>query len=66
MGWPQNPRCSMDETLRLIRELHQQRFYGSLTLKFEAGEIVVVKKEETIKPANYRDNRGVKHESEKQ
>lgn len=40
----------MDDAIRLIRELAQQGFYGSLTLKFEAGQVVVLKKEETIKP----------------
>lgn len=48
----------MEETLALIRRLATERFYGSITLKFEAGKVVVLKKEETIKPKNYRDNRG--------
>ncbi len=34
----------------LIRELAERRFYGSLTLKFEAGKVVILKKEETLKP----------------
>ena len=34
----------------LLRELAERRFYGSLTLKFEAGRIVIVRKEETLKP----------------
>ena len=34
----------------LIRELADRHFYGSLTLKFEAGRIVILKKEETLKP----------------
>ena len=34
----------------LIRELAESRFYGSLTLKFEAGKVVTLKKEETLKP----------------
>ena len=34
----------------LIRQLADQHFYGSLTLKFEAGRIVILKKEETLKP----------------
>ncbi len=34
---------------RLLHELERQRFYGSLTLKFEAGKIVLLKKEETLK-----------------
>jgi len=48
----------MEETFALIRRLASERFYGSITLKFESGQVVVLKKEETIKPKNYRDNRG--------
>jgi len=32
-----------------IRRLVALKFYGALTLKFEAGKIVSLKKEETIK-----------------
>lgn len=49
----------MEQIFALIRRLARERFYGSLTLKLESGEVVVLKKEETIKPLNnYRDNRG--------
>jgi hypothetical protein len=48
----------MEETFALIRRLATERFYGSVTLKFEAGQVVILKKEETIKPKNCRDNRG--------
>jgi len=48
----------MEETFALIRRLASEHFYGSITLKFENGQVVVLKKEETIKPKNYRDNRG--------
>jgi hypothetical protein len=48
----------MDELFSLIRRLASDRFYGSLTLKFESGQVVVLKKEETIKPKDYRDHRG--------
>jgi hypothetical protein len=48
----------MEQLFALIRRLASERFYGSLTLKFESGQVVVLKKEETIKPYNYRDNRG--------
>jgi hypothetical protein len=54
----------MEETLALIRRLATERFYGSITLKFEAGKVVVLKKEETIKPKDYRDNRGEAVEQE--
>ena len=48
----------MEKIFALIRRLATEQFYGSLTLKFESGQVVVVKKEETIKPKNYRDHRG--------
>jgi hypothetical protein len=41
----------MDEAIELIRQLSRERFYGALTLKFEAGRIVIIKKEETLKPS---------------
>lgn len=34
----------------LLAELQRQCAYGSLTLKFEAGKVVIIKKEETLKP----------------
>lgn len=33
----------------IIRDLISTRFYGSVLIKFEAGKIVHVKKEESIK-----------------
>jgi hypothetical protein len=41
----------MDEALNLISQLARDRFYGALTLKFEAGRVTTIKKEETFKPA---------------
>lgn len=57
----------MHETIELLKRLARERFYGSVTVKFEAGTVTVVKKEETIKPASsaagdYRDNRGPRDE----
>jgi hypothetical protein len=40
----------MSEAIDLIQQLSRERFYGALTLKFEAGRIVTIKKEQTIKP----------------
>jgi hypothetical protein len=40
----------MNQTLDLIRQLSGERFYGALTLRFEAGKITTIKKEQTIKP----------------
>jgi hypothetical protein len=42
----------MNEAIELIRQLVRERFYGALTLKFEAGQITIIKKEQTIKPTN--------------
>jgi len=36
----------------LLAELQRERFYGSLTLKYEAGRIVILKKEQTLKPSD--------------
>ena len=33
-----------------LETLEKSRFYGKVTLSFEAGNITTVKKEETIKP----------------
>jgi hypothetical protein len=41
----------VNEAIELIRQLARERFYGALTLKFEAGRLTIIKKEETIKPA---------------
>ena len=35
----------------LVDELERDRFFGSLELKFEAGQVVLLRKTETIKPA---------------
>jgi len=48
----------MEQIFALFRQLAKEHFYGSVTLKFESGQVVILKKEETIKPHNYRDNRG--------
>jgi hypothetical protein len=40
----------MNEAIELIRRLSGERFYGALTLKFEAGHITTIKKEQTLKP----------------
>jgi len=42
----------MNQAIELIRRLVRERFYGAVTIKFEAGNVVCLKKEETIKPAN--------------
>jgi len=41
----------MNEAIELIRQLVRERFYGALTMKFEAGKVTTIKKEQTIKPS---------------
>jgi hypothetical protein len=45
----------MNEAIELIRQLVRERFYGALTLKFEAGQLTIIKKEQTIKPNHLSD-----------
>ena len=40
----------MEQALALIRQLSSERFFGALTIKFESSKVVILKKEETIKP----------------
>ena len=50
----------MDELIALLHQLEAARFYGSIEVKFEAGNVVLVRKTETLKPTqpSYGDNRG--------
>jgi hypothetical protein len=50
----------MNELIQLLRQLEQARFYGVLEVKFEAGNVVLLKKTETFKPTHtsYGENRG--------
>ena len=57
----------MHGAIELIRQLVRERFYGTITFKFEAGRIAVIKKEQTLKPSELPgqpDER--KHEAHKQ
>jgi len=40
----------MNGIIEMLHQLARARFYGALTLKFEAGRITTIKKEQTIKP----------------
>ena len=40
----------MTEIIKIITDLKSRKFYGRLTLIFENGKIVLIRKEETIKP----------------
>jgi hypothetical protein len=42
----------MNEAIEMIRQLVREHFYGALTIKFEAGRITVIKKEQTFKPTD--------------
>jgi hypothetical protein len=50
----------MNELAQLLHQLEVARFYGSLEVKFESGQVVLLKKIETLKPTqqSYGDNRG--------
>jgi hypothetical protein len=43
--------------LDLIKALAEQSFWGVLTLKFQRGEVVHIKKEESIEPNQVPNNR---------
>lgn len=47
----------LNDVPMLLARLRRESFYGSLEIKLEAGQVVLLKKIETIKP-NCRDNRG--------
>jgi hypothetical protein len=40
----------MTQATRLLEKLQRERFYGALEIKFENGNVTVVKKTETILP----------------
>lgn len=39
----------LEKLFELEKELTESKFYGTLTIKWEAGRVVIVKKEESIK-----------------
>ncbi len=41
---------SVEFVKQVIADLGKERFFGSLELKFEAGNVVLIRKTETIKP----------------
>ena len=57
---PQTPHASSElasqgdsgltHTIRLLARLVRERFFGKLTISFEAGRIVTLRKEQTLKP----------------
>lgn len=54
----------MQKVIDVLHDLESRRFYGSVELKYEAGQIVLLRKTETIKPGedNCRNNRGKSNE----
>ena len=40
----------MPKLIELLKQLNKNKFYGSIEIKFENGEISIIKKIETIKP----------------
>lgn len=55
----------MNELIELLRRMEASHFYGSVEVKFEAGQVTVIKKTESIKPAmgGQRNNRGQSYEA---
>ena len=53
----------MDKLNELLREFARDQFYGSLEIKFEHGQVVLIRKSETFRPtaANYGTSRGSEH-----
>jgi hypothetical protein len=45
----------MTKLIEMLRKLEQDRFFGNVTLQFRAGDIEVIRKEETIKLHTQRD-----------
>ena len=41
---------ALTHTIRLLARLGRERFFGKLTISFEAGNIVTLRKEQTLKP----------------
>jgi len=39
--------------LKILNNLVKTRFYGKIILQFEAGNITLIKKEETLKPPSH-------------
>lgn len=54
----------MNGVEQVLSQLANERFYGSVELKFEAGCVVLLRKTETIKPNKRgdRDSRGQQNE----
>jgi len=47
---PQSADSALAHTIRLLARLVRKRFFGKVTISFEAGNIVILRKEQTLKP----------------
>jgi hypothetical protein len=45
----------LEELIRFFTRLIRERFYGSVEVKFEAGRIVLIRLNRTIKPEELGD-----------
>jgi len=46
----QSTDSALAHTIRLLARLVRERFFGKVTISFEAGNIVTLRKEQTLKP----------------
>lgn len=42
----------------ILREFERAQLYGEVVIKYEAGRVVLIRKTESIKPAEYRHDDG--------
>ena len=42
----------MNSLLKILKRLASERFYGTLTIKFEKGKVVIMNRAENIKPVD--------------
>jgi hypothetical protein len=45
-----------ESAMQYLSQLENERFWGSLTIKFEAGRVVHVRREENLKPEELSRN----------
>ena len=49
MGDKEKAKCQEDQVKVLISEAIRNQFYGKLTIQFTNGEVVLIRREETLK-----------------
>lgn len=50
------------DAAQLLLEFQDGRLYGEVVVKYESGRVVLLKRNETIKPSSDRNNRGSEDE----